>query len=284
MSCNADTVANGLETSLTAGKNFDLPQIDFTGDEYQIPDNSANPIFNDISPLKVEDLTTGVVNGDGVFDKLMSAVNAHLDREYKANRISGAEYTKAYIAMVQGAMANGVQFLLGKDQAYWQAVLVQAQAQQAQIALITARVQLMTAKLQAYSVQFEALTAEVNYALTKMKLATEDQQYCLLIAQTELSTTQKSLILEQVEVQRGQTLDTRTDGAVIKGSIGKQKDLLTQQITSYQRDAEVKAAKMFVDAWITQKTIDEGLVAPSGFTNASLDTVLTKLKTNNGLT
>ena len=40
---------------------------------------------------------------------------------------------------------------------------------------------------------------------------------------------------------------------------------------------------MFVDAWITQKTIDEGMMAPSGFTNASLDTILTKLKVNNDL-
>jgi hypothetical protein len=45
----------------------------------------------------------------------------------------------------------------------------------------------------------------------------------------------------------------------------------------------VKASKIFSDAWITMKTIDEGLVPPNGFTNASLDTVLTALKTNNQL-
>ncbi|MBQ5153795.1 hypothetical protein EGM85_11085, partial [Macrococcus caseolyticus] len=63
----------------------------------------------------------------------------------------------------------------------------------------------------------------------------------------------------------------------------KQKELYTQQITSYQRDAEVKAAKLFTDAWITQKTIDEGLTPPNGFTNASVDDVLSTVKRNNSL-
>ena len=94
---------------------------------------------------------------------------------------------------------------------------------------------------------------------------------------------QLKLIIEQTEAQRAQTLDTRTDGTVVKGSVGKQKELYSQQITSYQRDAEVKASKLFTDAWITQKTIDEGLNPPNGFTNASIDTILTKLKSNNGL-
>jgi hypothetical protein len=224
------------------------------------------------------------VGGAGVFDGLMESIKNHLKEEYSANRITGAEYSKVYIAMVQGAMATSVQFLLGKDQAYWQAALIQAQAKQAEVALIQARVELIAAKLMTYMRQYEALTAEATYALTKLKIATEDQQYCQLKAQTDVLIEQKALIQEQTEVQRSQTLDTRRDGDAVVGSVGKQKDLLTQQITSYQRDAEVKAAKMFVDAWITQKTIDEGLLAPNGFTNASLDTVLTKLKLNNGLT
>jgi len=86
-------------------------------------------------------------------------------------------------------------------------------------------------------------------------------------------------------VQRAQTLDTRSDGVTdVEGVLGKQKDLYTQQITSYRRDAETKVAKLFTDAWITMKTIDEGLSPPTGFTNASLDEILGVLKVNNDLT
>ena len=84
-------------------------------------------------------------------------------------------------------------------------------------------------------------------------------------------------------MQRAQTLDTRSDGSTVVGAVGKQKDLYSQQIKSYQRDSELKAAKLFADAWTVQKTVDEGFVAPANFQNPSLDSVLGHIKTNNNL-
>lgn len=333
MSCGADTDANTLLASLLQGKSFDLPDVDLSGDLYKVPDGTGE-LYVPPSKLTNADLTTGQVDGTGVFDTLMTSIAAHLKKEYEANRITGNEYTKAYTGIVGGALATAVQYLLGKDQAYWQAILSQQQARAAEIATVTARVQLETAKAQLATTRLQALTAEAEYGLTKIRIANEDAQYCLTQAQTsgvELDNTaktytntnllpsqkalleaqvvgqttqntglgidnqtktytlsnimpsQNNLLKEQIEVQRAQTLDTRVDGQQVRGSVGKQKDLYTQQITSYERDAEVKAAKMFVDAWITQKTIDEGLTAPNGFTNASLDTILSKLKANNDL-
>ena len=207
----------------------------------------------------------------------MESAHNHLKAEFKANRITGGEYTKAYIAMMESCMSNAVQFLLGRDQAYWAAAMAQIQA-------VTARVQLATSKAQFVLAKIQALSAKSEYALTKMKIATESETYCAaLFNASQMLPQQLKLLTEQTEAQRAQTLDTRTDGAVVKGSVGKQKELYSQQITSYQRDAEVKASKLFTDAWITQKTIDEGLNPPNGFTNASIDTILTKLKSNNGL-
>lgn len=280
MAFNSDVLANALEDSLTAGINFDLPVIDFSGPNYEFPSTSGD---TSVSPISLTELTDTNVDGNGVFDKLMTAAKAHLRVEYDANRITGQDYTKAYIALIDRTMGAALQFLLGKDQAYWQAVLSKAQAQAAAVALVTARVQLMTAKFEAYLAQSQAHNAEATYALTKLKLATEDATYGNALAQQVNLTKQAVLIDEQVEQTRAQTLDTRRDGASVRGNIGKQKDLITQQITSYQRDSEVKAAKIFSDAWITQKTIDEGLVAPQGFTNASLDVVLSHIKLNNGL-
>jgi hypothetical protein len=280
MAFNSEVLANALEVSLTVGKDFTLQDIDFSDPVYELPDASGDAV---VTPITVALLTDTVVGGTGVFDKLMTATKAHLRAEYDASRITGQDYTKAYIAMIEQCMANGVQFVLQKDQIYWQAVLARAQAQAAAVALVTARVQLLTAKLQAYLAQYEAYTAEANYSLTKLKLATEDATYGNALAQQVNLVKQGTLIDEQVEQARAQTLDTRRDGASVRGNIGSQKDLIAQQIVSYKRDAEVKAGKIFADAWITQKTIDEGLVAPTGFTNASLDEVLNTLKTNNGL-
>lgn len=277
MSCSAEVEANRLLEELTKGDDFTLPDIDMSGPEWDIPGGDDSPIFGAIDKISNESLTTREVGGSGTFDALMESAHNHLKAEFKANRITGGEYTKAYIAMMESCMSNAVQFLLGRDQAYWAAALAQIQA-------VTARVQLATSKAQFVLAKIQALSAKSEYALTKMKIATESETYCAaLFNADQMLPQQLKLLTEQTEAQRAQTLDTRTDGAVVKGSVGKQKELYSQQITSYQRDAEVKASKLFTDAWITQKTIDEGLNPPNGFTNASIDTILTKLKSNNGL-
>ena len=94
---------------------------------------------------------------------------------------------------------------------------------------------------------------------------------------------QGEMLKEQTEAQRAQTLDVRKDGAPVVGVLGKQKALYDQQITSYQRDAELKAARIWSDAWITQKTIDEGLVPPTTLANANVEKVLNQIQVNNNL-
>lgn len=277
MSCSAEVEANRLLEELTKGDDFTLPDIDMSGPEWDIPGGDDSPIFGAIDKISNESLTTREVGGSGTFDALMESAHNHLKAEFKANRITGGEYTKAYIAMMESCMSNAVQFLLGRDQAYWAAAMAQIQA-------VTARVQLATSKAQFVLAKIQALSAKSEYALTKMKIATESETYCAaLFNASQMLPQQLKLVTEQTEAQRAQTLDTRSDGATVTGSVGKQKELYSQQITSYQRDAEVKASKLFTDAWITQKTIDEGLNPPNGFTNASIDTILTKLKSNNGL-
>lgn len=277
MSCSAEVEANRLLEELTKGDDFTLPDIDMSGPEWDIPGGDDSPIFGAITKITNESLTTREVGGSGTFDALMESAHNHLKAEFKANRITGGEYTKAYIAMMESCMSNAVQFLLGRDQAYWAAALAQIQA-------VTARVTLATSKAQFVLAKIQALSAKSEYALTKIKIATESETYCAALFNTsQMLPQQLKLVTEQTEAQRAQTLDTRSDGTTVTGSVGKQKELYSQQITSYQRDAEVKASKLFTDAWITQKTIDEGLNPPNGFTNASIDTILTKLKSNNGL-
>lgn len=277
MSCGAEVEANRLLLALTEGEDFALPNIDMSGPEWDIPGGDGSPIFAEVTRLTNEDLTTRVVGGSGTFDALMASASAHLKQEFKEGRITGGEYTKAYIATLESCMGNATQYLLGRDQAYWAAAMAQIQAVSARVALATSKAQYVLAK-------FQALNAKSEYALTKLKLSTESETYCAALFNVEQTLPQQlKLLIEQTEAQRAQTLDKRSDGATVSGSIGKQKELYTQQITSYQRDAEVKASKLFTDAWITQKTIDEGLTPPNGFTNSSIDDVLTTLKRNNNL-
>lgn len=305
--------ANALHAQLAEDFVLPLPDIDLSGPEFDFPFDATSPLYQAIPRLTTCDLTSGEPDGTGVFDSLMSSISAHLKVEFEQNRISGGDYTKAYIAAMETALGNATQFLLQRDQAYWQ-------AQQAQLAAITARVQLQTAKAQMVQTMYGAMREKAGYTLTKMQTLVSsleakaadfnlsnmlpvqkeilDKQSAAATLQNEGLTLDNStkdfqltnilpqqnmLLVEQTETARAQTLDHRTDGALIVGSVGKQKDLLSQQITSYQRKSEMDAAKLFSDAWTVQKTVDEGLVPPTNFTNANVDAVLSKVRVNNGL-
>jgi hypothetical protein len=304
MGCGADINANALLTALIAGKDFTIPEVDLDDPIYNLPD--ADPL-DPPDPLTNALLTEKLVTGNGTFDVIMQAINNQLAFQFEKSRITGAEYAKVYMEALGQALAGAISYLTSKDTAYWQAVQAQAQAEIARVQLVESRVNLVTAKTRLAIAQLEAANQEANYALTKMKLSTEDVTYCtaqynldnILPKQASLLDeqiaaaaynvehilpTQKSLLTEQMESQRANTSNTRSDGVTaVVGLIGKQKDLYTQQITSYQRDAEVKVTKLFTDAWITQKTIDEGLLPPVEFANASLDAILGDLKANVGL-
>lgn len=267
--CFADCVALNLFGSLVNGSEFILPEIDLSGPQFEIPGGITNSLFLDIPRLTNESLTTRTPNGEGTFDWLMRSIKVHLEEEYQRGRITGADYTNAYIALTQAALGSAVSFLVQRDQAYWASVNGQIAAINAQVALATAKMTYGVQRAQAYA-------AQATFALTKLKLSTESQTFCNLIAQN-------LVIREQGEVQRAQTLDARTDLMPVSGVLGKQKLLIAQQITSYMRDAEVKAAKLFSDGWVVQKTVDEGLLAPPALQNDSVNTVLMNVKNNNNL-
>lgn len=65
--------------------------------------------------VDIHDLTHATVDGDGVFDVLMRAVNAHLQKEWSANRLKGTEYSTVYLGALESTMNASLQFLLARD-------------------------------------------------------------------------------------------------------------------------------------------------------------------------
>lgn len=191
----AEIVASELMVALLTGEDVSIPTIDFSGSEYSIPGDINSAAYDVLVRLSDSDLTTGAINGTGAFDKLMVGVAAQLQGEYDAGRITGVEYTKAYIALTGSALSSSLQYLLSRDAAYWQAV-------QAQAASVTARVQLATAKIQNAAAKLEAMTTKANYALTKLKLSILDTEYAtgqynlenLLPSQLAQTNAQTSLL------------------------------------------------------------------------------------------
>ena len=143
---------------------------------------------------------------------------------------------------------------------------------------------LLRAKVNRLSKKYKYFMNGEDGGSIELKLSTEDVTFATGQFQLQqILPQQRLLLIEQSETARAQTMDIRTNGAEIVGLLGKQKDLYSQQIISYKRDAENKAAKLFTDAWTVMKTMDEGLLPPTNFTNASLDPILGIIKSNNEL-
>lgn len=316
------------------GDDFVLPEVDLTDGAYALP-ASSGVLHDDVPKLTNDDLTTGTINGDGAFDIILKSINTHLQDQYDKNRITGEQYSKAYIELTMGAMSTGTQYLLGRDQAYWSAVMTQAQAKRAEVEAVTAAVSLESAKAQLTVVRYGVEQAKAQAVLTKMQLATADVEFEVATYQLEkvlpeqqrqmayqtdyilksqvdaaeynlefilpaqragiesdtatkdyqramVIPAQKQLIDEQIEVQRAQTTDIRTDGGPVNGSVGKQKELYQQQIVSYQKDAQYKVAKMYLDSFLTQATLND-VSPPDEFKTDVVDTVFAKMRSENDL-
>jgi len=297
--------ANTLLTGLVGGENLDVVFPDLSGPLYQVPPVGTTGLYAPVKPTDLVDVTDGKVGGTGIFDQLMVALQAHLKKEFEQNRITGEQYTKTYIALVEGALAQGMAFVLGREQAYWSAVAAQQAAQRGQIELATSRVQLEAAKVQMSMLRSEAVKSEAEAASARIRLVSEEinrkvadynytnilplqkqtaeKQIALAQGQVDMLPTQKKLLEEQVNAAMAQTTDKRSDGKDITGVLGKQRQLYDQQIDSYKKDAQNKAIKVFTDAWVTMKSLDEGLAPPTAFNNASLDAMLLVFKQTNGL-
>lgn len=365
----ADNMATDLFAALVTDADFSLPTLDLTSTDYAAPSETDNPLYASINTLSEADLTSRSIGGSGMFDGLMASISAHLKGEYDAGRITSTDYTTAYVALTQAALTNAVQFTLNRDNIYWKTQAEKQAAQTAELRTVQTKLELEALKAKTAQQRVEANNAAANYALTKLKLASEETSRALgeekvrqatyevdimmpkqvlqiqsaiekasadislttaqeaktnyevsgilpaqklnieadtdvksynatallpaqkanTVEDTLTKTYQKDFILpaqranyeEQMEAHRAKTLDTRSDGVTpIEGSIGKQKDLHSQQITSYLRDAESKATKMLLDTWITRKTVDEGTPLPTHLDTAALDNLISSYRAN----
>lgn len=237
-----DSNSVGILNAVTKGLNFDVPDVDFNDDAFKIPDSLADALQQVPDRLTIEMLTERKVDGAGCFDAIMKAMRVHLAEEYNSGRITGAEYTKAYIATMQVSLQQAVAYLLGKDQAYYQALDTQAKALASNIDAYTAKVRLAIAKAQ-------ALITKAQYANEVVKLGLMDKQTDQVMAQTELTEAQ-----------------TKTQE--------KQTDLvIAQTLTEDKKPAQLEAQTTLIEAQkLTEEKRPDQIIAQTGLTEAQTET------------
>lgn len=305
---SSDQLSEKLYYNLTKSDNFNLDNLQINLDDFKLPDGLLDKIINYKVSATLEEVTTKDPDGTGAFDTFMTAISKHLEKEFSQGRIVGADYSNAYIAAMQMALQQAVDFVLKKDQVFISATTAQLAAIDAAIGIIKSKIALITAQIQAY-------IAQTQYAGEKLKLSNLHETYITLIAQynklceevnvqkaqtsgtrtdnatvagsigaqIQMINEQIKLVREQIESARAQTLDTRTDGAVVKGQIGKQKDVASQQIIAFKQKAGIDAANIASNAWITSKGMNDAVEAPTSMQNAALNNVVDQVYANAGL-
>ncbi|WVI66561.1 hypothetical protein pVco7_gp115 [Vibrio phage pVco-7] len=291
--------------------------------------------------VDINDITTGVIDGDGSFDKLMAVAKLHLIDELKNQRISGDKYAEVYMATMQAVLTTATQFSLSAIQTNKQLELTSEQikqviAQTAQTEAQTLNIpkegilldkQALIADEQKNQLQAEILNipkqgqlldkqvelADAQEAQVKAETLNVPKQGILLDAQAKLTGSQDAqvqaetvnvgkqgnLIDKQVDqatsaiavndanielttqrkkTEQAQILDS-VDGAVVAGTVGKQKDVYSAQIKGFKDDAITKATKMMIDVFSVQRSTDDGFAPPSKLTNPEIDKMVATMTT-----
>ena len=178
----------------------------------------ASPLEQD-TKVDIADLTHASVEGNGVFDVLMRAVNAHLQKEWSANRLKGTEYSTVYLGALESTMNASLQFLLARDKTNAELDILKQQ-------LVNLKVD-------------EANAIKQGVVLTN--------QAAQIAAQTSLTTKQElQVVAETLNVpKQGQLIDANrlnTEAQTIIANTQSAQDLLNKraQVVSMGKDDEVK--------------------------------------------
>lgn len=186
----------------------------------------------------ISDLTSGSINGEGIFDKLMEATTIRLDDAFHKNRITSTDYSTILNAGIATAMQQAISYLLGVKSADAQADLVRAQVLLADQELINSGVQksILDAQLVQLNAQTDIIVEGLNTALedTKIKkqqlinLITEDLKSVANVANIEADTLTKSQQLTNLVTQNLKALE---DVEIAKADVLLKAQQLTNLIT-----------------------------------------------------
>lgn len=222
--------------------------------------------------MQLEDLTSGTVDGSGVFDVLIKAVKSHLKEEFSAGRIKNSDYANVYVGSLTAVLQQSVGY-------YTQQVLGNSQVAKTDSDILLNTEQIEVAKEQVLIAKQEVLLktkdqelkqAEIDIA--KAKAINIPKEGTLLDKQATKLDSEKGLLDQKVFTEKAQTsgsldkvgltwqLKNSSDPEYVGGVMGRQMTLYATQADGFQRDAEQKVAKLMLDTWNIRRSTDSATV------------------------
>lgn len=179
-------------------------------------------------------LTEAKIDGNGVFDQLMTATKAHLDAEFKKGAIKGAEYAQVYLGQVQAAMSASLQFLAFQSKADLEAALLQKQIDlvSAQIAQAGAQTALINAQIDNAKLSDGKTLAEIDQVKAQTSLIQQQTTNALAEA---VNIPKQGLVLD---AQAAQTLQQKDNLVAQKEQIAQQTANLVAEALNIPKQGE----------------------------------------------
>lgn len=250
----ASVLFTGLTVDAPPLPDFPVaPEIDI-----DLPGAIPTDLSSEIIIPNVNELTSGAVAGDGVFDKLMSALNAHIESQYHKGVIAQSDVAKVYVAAIETAFPQAIQFLLSSQTAYWQAKLIQIQTQNAWLERARLNAEIQTARLVAYKTQAEAFTAQVNANTAAATFANAKLNLVATLQQINSQETREAIDQANYDASYVQTHSTLPGGGAIGGMAQKDMLLKDEQIATQEAQQSLLAAQVNVQRAQTYNTNSDG--------------------------
>ena len=248
-----------------------LDKVSFTNDNPDLAEkfnslkNSLNgaidtfsSVDQEVLPLKVQNLTEELVDGNGVFDVIMSAVYNQLDNLRKNNRITAQEFSQIYATSLTGILEIASSHLINMEQSYWQNQLVREQVIAAKYANLEAQAKVISlplvleqqyAQTQQAVKQVDLLTVQTE--AERLRIPQIQAQTLGLIEQNRLTKAQWHKTAKEAKLVDATLLETKAKIKLMAEQIKKERenlDMIKAQVAeSYARIAlvseQMKAAK-----------------------------------------
>lgn len=241
-----------------------------------IPNSEVNTDYN------ISELTSGELGGNGTFDIIMGAVNAHIEHQFKLGRIRGTDFANTYIQAMQMALQQASSYAIAKAKLPLE--LQQLEAQNHKIATDIAVMTKQGALFDAQSLQTMAQTEQVKLETTKKVPAEIEQikqQTGLIKEQTRKEIFETDYVLpkqlQQTDAQIAQlTKDTELkeyelvhikplelENAKTEVEIKEQQLALAKYQFTYQAPSEVAKTKSEADYYRYRAINEQAQTDPS---------------------
>lgn len=218
-------------------------------------------LYKDVTPVEMCALTEKVVDGSGAFDQIGTAVLNQLKFGLDTGIIDKSDIRAVYSAGLSEAMQTGLNFVLQRDQAYWQNLAVKSQMinanlqallAKAELIMMPTKVKLAYAQLQVQMRQLDLLNYQVKQA--KYQIPQITAQTDQIREQTALICQQKKMAVEQLaqtefdrKLKQEQVTQAQLQNQVTAESIAQAKQqtkLINTQVQNGLKDIKVKEAQL----------------------------------------